>query len=104
MRIKDFDYQYPEELVAQEPLPERGGSRMMVIDRRDFLYGDDNVGDEPGDEGNSDHGTWVLGIIGGYSPGELIGPAYNAEYLLAKTECSSWDSHIEEDNWIAGAE
>jgi len=77
---------------------------LNVIDRKDFLYGDDDVGDEPGDEGNSDHGTWVLGIVGGYAPGDLIGPAYNAEYLLAKTECSSWDSHIEEDNWIAGAE
>ena len=77
---------------------------LNIIEKRDFLYGDDDVGDEPGDEGNSDHGTWVLGILGGYAPGELIGPAYNAEYLLAKTECSSWDSHIEEDNWIAGAE
>jgi S-adenosylmethionine:tRNA ribosyltransferase-isomerase len=33
MKISDFDYSYPEELVAQKPLPERARSRMMVVDR-----------------------------------------------------------------------
>ena len=33
MRIDDFDYDLPEELIAQEPLAERGASRMMVVDR-----------------------------------------------------------------------
>lgn len=33
MKLSDFDYSYPEDLVAQRPLPERDRSRMMVIDR-----------------------------------------------------------------------
>ena len=32
MRLTDFDYQLPEELIAQEPLPERTGSRLMVLE------------------------------------------------------------------------
>ena len=33
MRISDFDYDLPEELIAQGPLPERDASRMLVLDR-----------------------------------------------------------------------
>ncbi len=31
MRVDLFDYELPEELIAQEPLPERTASRMMVL-------------------------------------------------------------------------
>src|SRR4030095_3705201 len=34
MRISDFDYHLPEELIAQAPLAERDASRMLVVDRR----------------------------------------------------------------------
>lgn len=33
MLISDFDYQLPEELIAQRPLEKREASRMMVLDR-----------------------------------------------------------------------
>jgi len=33
MRLTDFDYELPPELIAQQPLPERGASRMLVVDR-----------------------------------------------------------------------
>lgn len=33
LRIVDFDYELPEELIAQEPPAERGTSRMLVVDR-----------------------------------------------------------------------
>jgi S-adenosylmethionine:tRNA ribosyltransferase-isomerase len=33
MLVSDFDYNLPPELIAQEPPPERGGSRMLVVDR-----------------------------------------------------------------------
>lgn len=33
MRISDFDYELPEELIAQEPLTDRASSRMLIIDR-----------------------------------------------------------------------
>jgi len=32
MRIEDLDYDLPEELIAQEPLPERDASKLMVLD------------------------------------------------------------------------
>lgn len=34
MLISDFDYDLPEELIAQTPLPERDASRMLVLDRK----------------------------------------------------------------------
>jgi S-adenosylmethionine:tRNA ribosyltransferase-isomerase len=33
MRITDFDYDLPPELIAQAPLKERAASRMLVVDR-----------------------------------------------------------------------
>ena len=34
MRLSDFDFPVPEELIAQRPLDERDASRMLVLDRR----------------------------------------------------------------------
>jgi S-adenosylmethionine:tRNA ribosyltransferase-isomerase len=34
-QIADYDYEYPEELVAQDPLSDRGASRMMVLSASD---------------------------------------------------------------------
>ncbi len=33
MLVSDFDYHLPEDLIAQEPLPERTASRMLVLNR-----------------------------------------------------------------------
>lgn len=33
MQVADFDYELPEALIAQQPLPERTASRMLVLDR-----------------------------------------------------------------------
>ena len=33
MKLSDFDYDLPEMLIAQRPLPRRDASRMMVVDR-----------------------------------------------------------------------
>ena len=33
MRVSDFDYDLPPELIAQEPLAERSASRLMVVER-----------------------------------------------------------------------
>lgn len=33
MRLSDFDYDLPEHLIAQAPLPDRAASRMLVVDR-----------------------------------------------------------------------
>jgi len=35
LRVEDFDYELPPELIAQDPIPERDHSRLLVLDRRD---------------------------------------------------------------------
>jgi S-adenosylmethionine:tRNA ribosyltransferase-isomerase len=34
MRLEEFDYNLPDELIAQHPCPERDQSRLMIVDRR----------------------------------------------------------------------
>ena len=34
MDVKDFYYDLPEELIAQDPLEDRSGSRLMVLDKK----------------------------------------------------------------------
>ncbi|MFH1279761.1 MAG: S8 family serine peptidase [Candidatus Eisenbacteria bacterium] len=76
-----------------------------VIDEWDFINDDPNTSEEPGDpSGQFGHGTKVLSLIAGYDPGALIGPAYNAEFLLGKTEDTSQEEPIEEDWWVEGIE
>jgi hypothetical protein len=81
-------------------------SHLSVVAQRDFIQGDSVTSNEPGDAANQDmHGTRVLGTIAGYHEGDLIGPAWGADYLLAKTEIMNPpDVRIEEDYWVAGIE
>ena len=34
MNVKDFDYELPEELIAQDPLKDRASSRLLVLDKK----------------------------------------------------------------------
>src|SRR6202051_899351 len=56
MRVEDFDYELPADLIAQRPLDQRDSSRMLVVDRTtghledkqflnlpDFLTGDELI-------------------------------------------------------------
>lgn len=76
---------------------------MNIIAMWDFVNGDPNVGDE-GDMGTGSHGTNTLSVIGGFAPGNLIGPAYRSNYILAKTENTDSETPVEEDNWVAALE
>jgi len=38
--LADFDYPLPEELIAQRPLEDRAGARMLVLDRRSGTWRD----------------------------------------------------------------
>lgn len=40
MQISDFDYELPPALIAQQPLPERAASRMLVVDRATQTWSD----------------------------------------------------------------
>ncbi len=76
-----------------------------VFAEHDFINDDGETANEPGDDPHQHyHGTSVLSAIGGYSPDKLIGPAYGAEYVLAKTEDISIEQPIEEDWWIEACE
>ena len=35
MKVTDFDYELPEELIAQTPIEKRDESRLMVLDRKE---------------------------------------------------------------------
>ena len=47
LRVEDFDFELPAELIAQQPPSERGQSRMLVLDRADGGLRDANFGDFP---------------------------------------------------------
>lgn len=76
-----------------------------VFSQMDVIAGYDFVDNEANLDGvNSGHGTACVGLIGGYMPGEFIGAAYNASFLLARTEDDSCEVRAEEDNWVAALE
>ncbi|OQX86786.1 hypothetical protein B6D60_05465 [candidate division KSB1 bacterium 4484_87] len=89
-----FDYKYHEAFL-----------HMKVIDEFDFINQDSITQNESGDlSSQHNHGTLTLSVIGGFAPGELIGPAYGASFFLAKTEDVSNEYPAEEDFWVAGLE
>ena len=47
MRISDFDYQLPEELIAQQPPARRDASRMLVVDRVSQTWHDSHFNSLP---------------------------------------------------------
>jgi S-adenosylmethionine:tRNA ribosyltransferase-isomerase len=47
MFLSDFDYELPEELIAQHPLVERDAARMMVIDREKQSWHDSRFAEIP---------------------------------------------------------
>jgi S-adenosylmethionine:tRNA ribosyltransferase-isomerase len=48
MRLSDFDFDLPPELIAQEPLPERDRSRLLCVDSRTGTLAHRQVRDLPG--------------------------------------------------------
>ena len=78
---------------------------LQVIAERDFINDDGNTGIEPGDPSNQHmHGTWILGTIASWLPGQLVGGAYEAKFVLCKTEVVPSETPIEEDFYVAGLE
>ena len=47
MKISEFDYELPGELIAQQPLPERDSSRMLVLHRAERRWEDRTFRDLP---------------------------------------------------------
>jgi subtilisin family serine protease len=78
-----------------------------VLAEWDFIFDDDETANEPGDGDWSsqwNHGTLIWSVSAGYLPGQIMGPAYKASFLLAKTEDVRSETPVEEDNWVAAME
>ena len=80
---------------------------LILVAEYDFINNDQNTANETAQEvsdNQDDHGTICLSPMAGYAPGNLIGPAFKSEYLLAKTEIMAEEIQQEEDNYIAALE
>jgi len=78
---------------------------LQVIAEWDFVNNDANTDIEPGDDSQQHkHGTWILGTMAAYMPSQLVGAAYEARFVLAKTENVPTETPIEEDFYVAGLE
>jgi serine protease AprX len=76
-----------------------------VLTEYDFVNDDPDSDFEAGDPANqADHGTLILGTIGSYLPGTLIGSAYDATFVLCKVESVEFETAVEEDWFAAGLE
>ncbi len=71
----------------------------------DFINDDEDVQDDgeiPATQ--QSHGTQTLSVIGANAPNLMLGVAYEATFLLAKTELYGPENITEEDDWVAGLE
>lgn len=79
---------------------------MSILAEYDFINNDDITEDQADQDtpGQHNHGTQTLSTIGGFKEGQLISPAFDANFILAKTEILSQEIRQEEDFWVAGIE
>ncbi len=78
---------------------------LLVVNEKDFIQNDLITENQPGDASNQDsHGTAVFSIMAGFDQGNIVGPAYGAQFLLAKTEYVPTETRAEEDNYAAALE
>ena len=88
---------------------EQSTKHMNVIAEYDFIQHDSVTSNEPNKTPvditlQDQHGTITLSTVGGHYEGQLVGPAFEASFILAKTEYYPTETNIEEDNWVAGIE
>lgn len=76
-----------------------------VIAQYDYVFNDSVVRNEAVDApAASRHGTETWSLLAANLPGQMIGIAADADYILAKTEDIRSETTIEEDNWVAAIE
>ena len=92
--ILDAGFYHYLSLPAFDSVNQKG----LVIDTYDFV---DNV---PAVNENYYHGMQCFSILAGNIPGQLVGSAPNAQFLLYQSEDVSSESPVEEQYWIAAAE
>jgi subtilisin family serine protease len=78
---------------------------LAVVAEHDFINNDGNTDQEPNDPATQHyHGTYILGTLGAYLPGNLVGGAFDASFILCKTEDTTQEVPVEEDYYVAGLE
>lgn len=79
------------------------GHVVDVVAEYDFVDDDADTDIEGGDPSSQhSHGTYILGTLAAYLPGELVGGAYDASFVLCKTEDTTNEYQQEEDFYVAG--
>lgn len=82
---------------------------LNVLSEFDFINKDKNTAREKNQkhtdtETQGGHGTATLSSLAGFKEGQLIGPAFNSDFILAKTEYVATETPMEEDFWLEAAE
>ncbi len=80
--------------------------QLNVVSEYDFIQNDNSTeNDGVNDAASQDnHGTSTMSLVGGFKEGQLVSPAFNASFLLGKTEYVPSETNVEEDNWVEAIE
>ncbi|MGB2866893.1 MAG: S8 family peptidase [Bacteroidota bacterium] len=79
--------------------------RASILAEYDWIQADSNTSAQAGDAGGQgNHGCYTMSALGGFDNGNLIGPAYGATFVLAKTEYDPTETQIELDRYVAALE
>lgn len=78
--------------------------RPRIIAQHDYVDHKTSVTPNDPGAGFGGHGVNTLSTLAGFKPGQIIGPAYGASFILARTENDSSETPFEEDNWAAAIE
>ncbi|MGH2575896.1 MAG: S8 family serine peptidase [Ignavibacteria bacterium] len=82
-----------------------------VLGEYDWIFKDDTTHNQsppnqfPQDDWNQDdHGTSTMSTLGGFYEGQLLGPAFDVEFYLSKSEFNPTETPVEEDYWLEAVE
>jgi serine protease AprX len=77
---------------------------VKAISSRNIIKEYDYVGKDSDVSNANGHGTAVFSMLGGYEPGKVMGPSFDSQFYLARTEDDAGESKAEEDNYAKALE
>jgi S-adenosylmethionine:tRNA ribosyltransferase-isomerase len=94
--LSDFDFELPQELIAQQPLADRAGSRMLVVNRATGTFSDHKFREFPSQVRFGD--CIVLNDTRVF-PSRLIGRREGTGgevevFLTKRVKCSTWNTLV----------
>ncbi len=96
MNVTDFDYELPEELIAQRPADKRDGSRLLVVDRKNDTVSHEHFHDVINHLGKDD--LLVINdskVLPARLYGIKAGTGAKIEFLLTKRlEGDTWETMV----------